>query len=89
MSDILEVIDQGVIANQMFRLKGPMMAEGSFPTAFPLKHMQKDMRLALQMGDENAQALYIAGAANASYIKARNKGSDDNDFSAVLQVIKG
>jgi 3-hydroxyisobutyrate dehydrogenase-like beta-hydroxyacid dehydrogenase len=89
MSDILEVLDQGVIANQMFRLKGPMMTEDSFPTAFPLKHMQKDMRLALQMGDENGQALYIAGAANASYIKARNKGCDDNDFSAVLQVIKG
>jgi len=89
MSDILEVLDQGVIANQMFRLKGPMMTEDSFPTAFPLKHMQKDMRLALQMGDENSQALYIAGAANASYIKARNKGCDDNDFSAVLQVIKG
>jgi 3-hydroxyisobutyrate dehydrogenase-like beta-hydroxyacid dehydrogenase len=87
-SDILEVLDQGVIANQMFRLKGPMMAEGSFTTAFPLKHMQKDMRLALQMGDESGQALYIAGAANASYIKARNRGCDDDDFSAVMQVIK-
>ncbi len=88
MIDILDVLDQGVIANQMFRLKGPMMAEGNFPTAFPLKHMQKDMRLALLMGDKNGQALYTAGAANASYIKARNKGCDDDDFSAVLQVIK-
>ena len=88
MSDILDVLDQGVIANQMFRLKGPMMVEDSFPTAFPLKHMQKDMRLALLMGDENGQILYTAGAANALYIKARNKGSGDDDFSAVLQVIK-
>ncbi len=88
MSDIITVLDQGVISNQMFRLKGPMMAEGRFPTAFPLKHMQKDMRLALLMGDENGQSLFTAGAANASYIKARNKGCDDDDFSAVLQVIK-
>jgi 3-hydroxyisobutyrate dehydrogenase-like beta-hydroxyacid dehydrogenase len=73
----------------MFRLKGPMMSEEKFPTAFPLKHMQKDMRLALLLGDENGQALYISGASNASYIKARNKGCDDDDFSAVLQVIKG
>jgi 3-hydroxyisobutyrate dehydrogenase-like beta-hydroxyacid dehydrogenase len=87
MSDILDVLDQGVIANQMFRLKGPMMVEGNFPTAFPLKHMQKDMRLALLMGDDNGQALYTAGAANFSYIKARNKGFDDGDFSAVLQAI--
>ena len=88
MSDILDVLDQGVIANQMFRLKGPMMVEGNFPTAFPLKHMQKDMRLALLMGDDNSQALYTAGSANFSYIKARNKGCDDEDFSAVLQAIK-
>ena len=88
MSDIITVLDQGVIANQMFRLKGPMMVGGRFPSAFPLKHMQKDMRLALQMGDENGQALFTSGAANASYIKARSKGCDDDDFSAVLQVIK-
>jgi 3-hydroxyisobutyrate dehydrogenase-like beta-hydroxyacid dehydrogenase len=87
MSDIITVLDQGVIANQMFRLKGPMMAEGRFPTAFPLKHMQKDMRLALLMGDEKGQALFTSGAANASYIKARSKGYDDDDFSAVLQLI--
>ena len=88
MSNILDVLDQGVIANQMFRLKGPMMTEGHFPTAFPLKHMQKDMRLALLMGDENGQALYTAGAANGSYIKARTNGLDDDDFSAVLKVIE-
>lgn len=88
MNDIIRVLDQGVIANQMFRIKGPMMAAGKFPTAFPLKHMQKDMRLALLMGDQNGQALYTAGAANASYIKARNRGLDDDDFSVVLQVIK-
>ena len=88
IGDIITVLDHGVIANQMFRLKGPMMAEGRFPTAFPLKHMQKDMRLALLMGDEKGQALFTAGAANGSYIKARNRGGDDDDFSAVLQVIK-
>ena len=88
MSDILDVLDQGVIANQMFRLKGPMMSEEKFPTAFPLKHMQKDMRLALLLGDENGQALFTSGASNASYIKARNKGYDDDDYSVVLQVIK-
>ena len=88
ISDIITVLDLGVIANQMFRLKGPMMAEGSFPAAFPLKHMQKDMRLALLMGDENDQALFTCGAANASYIKAASKGFDNDDFSAVLQVIK-
>ncbi len=64
------------------------MVEGSFSTAFPLKHMLKDLRLGLRMGDENGQALYTAGAADASYIKARNKGNGDDDFSSVFRIIK-
>lgn len=87
-SDILDILDQGAIANPMFRLKGPMMIENNFSTAFPLKHMQKDMRLALHLGDEKGQALYAAGAANFSYIKARSKGFEDEDFSAVLKAIR-
>ena len=88
MSDILDVLDQGAIANPMFRLKGPMMVDGRFPVAFPLKHMQKDMRLALLLGDEKQQPLYTAGAANSSYIKAKNRGCADEDFSAVVKAIR-
>lgn len=88
VNDILDVLDQGAITNPMFRLKGATMIKNSFSTAFPLKHMQKDMRLALHMGDEKDQALYTAGAANFSYIKARSKGYGDEDFSAVLKAIR-
>jgi len=87
MADILDVLTQGAIDNPMFRLKGPQMAAKSFPTAFPLKHMQKDMRLALQLGDECGQALYTAGAANNSYVRAREQGAADEDFAAVLKAI--
>lgn len=89
MSDILAVLTQGAIDNPMFRLKGPQMIADKYPTAFPLKHMQKDMRLALQMADECGQPLYTSGAANASFIKARQAGSGDEDFSAVMKIIKG
>lgn len=87
--EVLAVLDAGALANPMFRLKGPAMAEGRFPTAFPLKHMQKDMRLALQLGDEFRQALYVASAANANFLKAREAGWGNEDFSAVLKVILG
>jgi 3-hydroxyisobutyrate dehydrogenase-like beta-hydroxyacid dehydrogenase len=88
MGDILDVLDQGAVANPMFRLKGPMMVEGGFPVAFPLKHMQKDMGLALLMGDENHQPLYTAGAANFSYLRAIGKGFANEDFSVVLRAIR-
>lgn len=48
----------------MFKLKGPAMIQSSYPPAFPLKHQQKDMRLALALGDENAVSMPVAAAAN-------------------------
>jgi glyoxylate/succinic semialdehyde reductase len=40
------------------------MLQGSYNPAFPLKHQQKDMRLALALGDENAVAMPVSAAAN-------------------------
>jgi 3-hydroxyisobutyrate dehydrogenase-like beta-hydroxyacid dehydrogenase len=48
----------------MFKLKGPSMIDGKYTTAFALKHQQKDMRLALALGDEVAQSMPVAAAAN-------------------------
>ena len=48
----------------MFRLKGPAMLQKNYTPAFPLKHQQKDMRLALALGDENAVSMPVAAAAN-------------------------
>ena len=84
-TDILEVLAQGAINNPMFQLKGPLMAEGNFTPAFPLKHMQKDMRLALLLGDSYDQPLYTSSAANNAYIRARKNGYSDEDFSAVIK----
>ena len=56
--------------------------------AFPLKHMQKDMRLALLLGDSCNQALHTSSAANNAYIKAKKDGCSDDDFSAVIKNIE-
>jgi NAD-binding of NADP-dependent 3-hydroxyisobutyrate dehydrogenase len=47
---LLDVLSKGAMANPMFALKGPGMMNGNFPPAFPLKHQQKDMRLACSLG---------------------------------------
>ena len=87
-NDILEVLTQGATNNPMFQLKGSLMAEGNFTPAFPLKHMQKDMRLALLLGDSCNQALHTSSAANNAYIKAKKDGCSDEDFSAVIKNIE-
>ncbi|KAK3039844.1 hypothetical protein RJ639_028237 [Escallonia herrerae] len=85
---LLDVLDLGGIANPMFRMKGPTMIQNNYSPAFPLKHQQKDMRLALALGDENAVSMPVAAAANEAFKKARSVGLGDLDFSAVYEIFK-
>lgn len=88
VDDLLEVLDAGAIANPMFALKGPLMASGEFAAAFPLKHMEKDLRLALELGDDLEQGLGTAEAAQESFAQALQAGLGDEDFSAVHRIIQ-
>ena len=58
--------------------------KGEFGAHFPLKHMQKDMRLAVALGDATQQPLPTAAAANESFKRAVAAGRGDDDFSAVF-----
>ncbi|KAL6762565.1 6-phosphogluconate dehydrogenase [Haematococcus lacustris] len=88
-ADVLEVLGLGAVAAPMFAMKGPAMiqSDSSFPPAFPLKHQQKDMRLAITLGDELAQPLPLAAAANSVYVQARGQGLGELDFSAVIRAV--
>lgn len=87
-STLLDVLDLGAISNGMFKLKGPTMLKNNYSPAFPLKHQQKDMRLALALGDENSVPMPVAAAANEAFKKARSMGLGDLDFSAVHETLK-
>ncbi|MBJ6726975.1 NAD(P)-dependent oxidoreductase [Geomesophilobacter sediminis] len=86
-SDLLEVLDAGALANPMFKLKGGLISQGNYTVAFPLKHMQKDLRLAVALGDTVGQPLVAAAVANEAFKKAKALGCSDEDFSAVYKVI--
>eukprot|EP00878_Enallax_costatus_P037401 GHUV01042241.1.p2 GENE.GHUV01042241.1~~GHUV01042241.1.p2 ORF type:complete len:131 (+),score=59.28 GHUV01042241.1:961-1353(+) len=85
--DLLEVLGLGAMANPMFALKGPNLVHREYPPAFPLKHQQKDLRLALALGDSLDQPLPVAAAANEAYKQAKAKGHADDDFAAVFEAI--
>lgn len=88
-AQLLEVLDSGAVTNPMFRLKGPQIAANKeFPTAFPLKHMQKDLRLALQLAEEVGQPLFVTAAINELYKKALTENLGDADFAAIGRVIR-
>jgi len=87
-NDILEVIKEGAIASPMYGLKGPKMLAGDYMVNFPLKHEQKDMRLAVDLGDKCGQPMPLAAAANEAFKAAKAAGKEDDDFSAVFDVVK-
>eukprot|EP00899_Mesostigma_viride_P012306 jgi/Mesvir1/21076/Mv17229-RA.1 len=85
----LGIISQGAIACPMFAAKGKdMTGERKYNPAFPLKHQQKDLRLALALAEQATQAMPVTAAANQLYISARNAGLGNKDFSAVLDVLR-
>uniref|UniRef100_A0A0D6R0W0 6-phosphogluconate dehydrogenase NADP-binding domain-containing protein n=1 Tax=Araucaria cunninghamii TaxID=56994 RepID=A0A0D6R0W0_ARACU len=85
---LIDVLGLGAIGNPMFKLKGPAMIQERFDPQFPLKHQQKDMRLALGLGDDVGVSMPVAAAANEVFKKARSMGLGDLDFSAVYQAVK-
>ncbi|PIA64302.1 hypothetical protein AQUCO_00100052v1 [Aquilegia coerulea] len=87
-SVLVEVVSQGAISAPMFSMKGPSMVQAMYPTAFPLKHQQKDMRLALGLAESVSQPTPIAAAANELYKVAKSHGLSDQDFSAVMEALK-
>lgn len=90
LSLLLEVLDSGAMSNPMFRLKGPAVAANAeFPPAFPLKHMQKDLRLALRLAEEVGQPLFVAATVNELYKGALASGLGDSDFAAVSRLVRG
>jgi len=84
---ILDVLAAGALANPMFAIKGALIGQGDFRPAFPLKHMQKDLRLAVELGDILGQSLPSAKAANRTFERALSDGLGDEDFCAVFKTV--
>ncbi|KAG2728780.1 hypothetical protein I3843_01G215500 [Carya illinoinensis] len=87
-SVLVEVVSQGAISAPMYSMKGPSMIQSLYPPAFPLKHQQKDLRLALGLAESVSQSIPIAAAANELYKVAKSHGLSDHDFSAVIEALK-
>ena len=69
---LLKVLDLGIMANGLFKLKGPKMLRGDHAPNFPLKHAQKDMRFALQLGDQASTPLPLAARRSRAYLSTEH-----------------
>jgi len=85
---LLELLDVGVVSSPLLRAKGPQIIERQYPASFPLKHMQKDLRLTLALADQVGQPLDSTATVNQTFMRARVAGLGDQDFSAVHEVVR-
>lgn len=53
-------------------------------TMTPLAHMQKDLRLAVELSDMFDDSVLVTAAANEAFKKAKKLGIADYDSSAVI-----
>jgi len=82
--DFLDIIGAGALAAPMFAAKGKKILARDRTPQFPLKHQQKDLRLALQLGDMQRVSMPMAAAANELYKRAYQYGLADDDMSALF-----
>lgn len=84
----VEVLKQGAMSSPLVAGKGAAMLKRAYDANFPLQHAQKDMRFAVQLGDELALSLPVAAASNELYKRARTAGYADSDFCAVAEAAR-
>ena len=80
---MLAVIGESALANPLIKMKSANLAEGNFQAAFALKHLAKDLRLAV------GQGLHTPGGVTLhdSYQQALAAGWGDRDISAIFPFL--
>lgn len=88
LDDILEVFMGSPMAAPVLQAKAPMLRERRFPSNFPLRHMIKDMRFALDTAHELSTVLPVSQTALAMYEIGRARGLGDEDVMAVDRALR-
>uniref|UniRef100_A0A8C2X7V1 Cytokine-like nuclear factor N-PAC n=1 Tax=Cyclopterus lumpus TaxID=8103 RepID=A0A8C2X7V1_CYCLU len=81
----LDILCQGQMASTFSSMFEDIL-QGNFKPDYYLKHIQKDLRLAISMGDMANHPTPMAAAANEVYKRAKALDQSDNDMSAVYRA---
>jgi 3-hydroxyisobutyrate dehydrogenase-like beta-hydroxyacid dehydrogenase len=82
---LVEVLQSSMGRTALLDIKAPLMLRKEYKSSFPLRLMQKDMRLALELAHEHGVSLPAASAAYATYTAVKDSSKDDPDYAAVAR----
>ncbi|XP_041062154.1 cytokine-like nuclear factor N-PAC isoform X4 [Cetorhinus maximus] len=80
---LLYILSQGPLASAFLDQKCQNILQGNFKPDFLLRNIQKDLRLAIAMGDSVNHSTPMAAAANEVFKKAKALDQSENDMSAI------
>lgn len=85
---ILEVLDTRGVASPLFHLKGRAMARGDFSRSLALKYVNEQLHMVLNAARLVGLTLPAAEAAGKVYEAGVEAGWGEEDFSAVIKVLR-
>ena len=85
---ILEVLDSGGVASPLFHSKGRTIARGDFSRNLALKYVFEQLQLVMEKAEMVKVTLPAAETACKLYEQGVKDGRGEEDFSAVVKVIR-
>jgi 3-hydroxyisobutyrate dehydrogenase-like beta-hydroxyacid dehydrogenase len=83
----IEVLLNSVVASPALKYRIPLIPDPPEQPLFDVNMMQKDLKLALELGRELAVPLPTTALSNEWLTAARGMGLADQDFAALFQVL--
>jgi len=81
-------LSQTVSQSPLVELKKPKYISGDYSPQFSIKHMHKDLRLALVLAAAAGLELPETQVVERAYAEAARRGMGDLDFSALLEIVR-
>jgi 3-hydroxyisobutyrate dehydrogenase/2-hydroxy-3-oxopropionate reductase len=85
---ILEVFDSGGVASPLFHANGRTIARGDFTRNLALKYVHEHLELVLEQAKKLGLELPAGKVACQNYAQAVEDGRGEEDFSAVVKVLR-
>jgi 3-hydroxyisobutyrate dehydrogenase len=82
--DMLSIVNKGACGNGITKIKSSSILNDSFPAAFALKHLVKDLKLAKESGLDTPLSHPLLESNN----KALNEGFGEDDIMAIIKSLK-
>jgi 2-hydroxy-3-oxopropionate reductase len=85
---VCEVISSGLCRTNGMDIKAPTIMARDFSPHFAVKHMLKDLGIALEVARDEGTVVPMAAAAQQNFTAAMALGFGEDDFSSVVRVIE-